>query len=111
MNYKIIRATTIPDSLEAFCSDLPRELSDELGAEVVAVSSPGKILEKYGIAEGIRTIAVSMERHISPFKDLKSLFGLIRVFRKERPTMVHSMTPKAGLLSMMAGWICRVPVR
>jgi glycosyltransferase involved in cell wall biosynthesis len=52
-----------------------------------------------------------MERHISPLKDLKSLWRLVRVFRRERPAMVHSMTPKAGLLSMMAAWICRVPVR
>lgn len=52
-----------------------------------------------------------MERHISPMRDLRSLWRLVRVFRRERPTMVHSMTPKAGLLCMMAAWICRVPVR
>lgn len=32
-------------------------------------------------------------------------------FRKEKPTMVHSMTPKAGLLCTIAGWMTGVPVR
>jgi hypothetical protein len=44
-------------------------------------------------------------------KDLKSLFALMRVFQKERPIMVHSMTPKAGMLCMLAAWLTRVPVR
>ena len=76
------------------------------------LSSPGEYwnyLERYG--NSVKRLEVTMERHISPIRDLKSLFGLIRVFRKEKPTMVHSMTPKAGLLSMMAAWFCRVPVR
>ncbi|RAZ61453.1 glycosyltransferase family 1 protein, partial [Klebsiella oxytoca] len=50
-------------------------------------------------------------RQISPFSDLKSLWRLVRVFRREKPDMVHSMTPKAGLLCMTAAWLARVPVR
>lgn len=108
---KIIRTTTVPVSLNTFCRGLLRELHEQDGYEVVAVSSPGDAMCEIEEREGVRTIAVPMERHISPLKDLKSLFGLIRVFQKEKPTMVHSMTPKAGLLSMMAAWFCRVPVR
>lgn len=107
----IIRTSTVPDSLNVFCKGLLRELQENEGYEIVAVSSPGPALEEIKEREGVKTIEVPMERHISPFKDLKSLFGLIKVFRKERPTMVHSMTPKAGLLCMMAAWVCRVPVR
>lgn len=108
---KILRVTTVPVSLNTFCRGLLRELQEQDGYEVVAVSSPGDAMCEIEEREGVRTIAVPMERHISPLKDLKSLFGLIRVFQKEKPTMVHSMTPKAGLLSMMAAWCCRVPVR
>lgn len=108
---KIIRTSTVPGSLNTFCRGLLRELQEKEGYEVVAVSSPGEQLDELAVREGVRTHAVPMERHISPLKDLKSLFGLIRVFRKEKPTMVHSMTPKAGLLSMIAAWICRVPIR
>lgn len=108
---KIIRTSTVPGSLNTFCRGLLRELREKEGYEVVAVSSPGEQLDEIAALEGVRTHAVPMERHISPLKDLKSLFGLIRVFRREKPAMVHSMTPKAGLLSMIAAWICRVPIR
>jgi glycosyltransferase involved in cell wall biosynthesis len=79
--------------------------------EVVAVSSPEKELEIVGKREGVRTVAIPMERHISVLKDVLSLMRMIRLFMKERPTIVHSMTPKAGLVSMIAAWITRVPVR
>ena len=108
---RIIRTSTVPGSLNTFCRGLLRELREEEGYEVVAVSSPGEAMREIAERERVRTAAVPMERHISPLRDLKSLVGLIRVFRRERPVMVHSMTPKAGLLSMMAAWVCRVPVR
>ena len=106
---KIVRATTVPMSLNVFCNGMLRELSKKY--DVVALSSPGKELEIVEKRELVRTIAVPMERHISLIKDVVSLFRLIKVFHNEKPTMVHSMTPKAGLLCMIAAWICRVPVR
>ncbi len=108
---KIIRTSTVPESLNAFCKRLLRELQEQDGYRIVAVSSPGEALDEVKQREGVKTYAVAMQRHISPFKDLKSLWGLIKVFRKEKPDMVHSITPKAGLLSMMAAWFTRVPVR
>jgi len=108
---KIIRTSTVPGSINTFCRGLLKELQDNSGYDVVVVSSPGDALNEIESREGVRTVAVPMERHISPLKDLKSLYKLIKVFYKEKPTMVHSITPKAGLLSMMAAWICRVPVR
>lgn len=109
MKKKIIRITTVPLSLDVFCRGLLRELSEEY--EVVAVSSPGPLLDEVARREGIRTAAVPMERRIAPLKDIASLWRLVRLFRKERPDMVHSMTPKAGLLSMMAARLTGVPVR
>lgn len=106
---KIIRTTTVPSSLVTLCKDMLRPLSEYY--EVVALSSPGEELETVAKREGVRVIAVPMERHISFLKDIKSLLSLICVFRKEKPTMVHSMTPKAGMLCMLAAWLTRVPVR
>ena len=106
---KIIRATTIPLSLNAFCKGMLRELSEKY--EVIALSSPGEELEEVARREGMRTVAVPMERRISLFKDLKALIKMISVLHKEKPTMVHSMTPKAGLLCMIAGKFSGVPVR
>lgn len=108
---KLIRTSTVPGSLNNFCRGLLKELQEKNNYDVVAVSSPGSALDEIRDREGVKTYAVAMERHISPFKDLKSLLGLIKVFRKEKPDMVHSITPKAGFLSMIAAWITRVPVR
>ena len=107
---KIIRTSTIPTSLNVFCRGLFQELKED-GYDLVAVSSPGPALDELEKRENVRAYRVPMQRHISPLKDLKSLWQLIRVFHKEKPEMVHSITPKAGLLSMIAAWICRVPVR
>lgn len=106
---KIIRASTVPQSLEVFCKGMLKELSEKY--EVVALSSPGEPLDRVREREGVRTIAVPMERHISLMKDLKALLAMIKTLRKERPYMIHSMTPKAGLLCMVAGTLTGVPVR
>ena len=106
---KIIRTATVPLSLDLFCRGLLRDLSSRY--EIIALSSPQPELDSIRRREKVRTISVPMARKIAPFSDLKSLFELIRVFRKERPDMVHSITPKAGLLSMMAAKWTRVPVR
>jgi len=107
---KIIRATTVPGSLNNFCRGLLSELKQD-GYEIVGLSSPGDDLHEVEEREAIRCVPVSMERRISPFKDFNSLINLIRIFHREKPDIVHSMTPKAGLLCMMAGWITGVPLR
>ena len=110
MAIKIVRCATVGTSLDTFCKGLLNELQEK-GFEVIALSTPDKDLEQLGKREKVRTIGVQMQRHIAPVKDLISLFRLVRVFIKERPEMVHSMTPKAGLLCMIASWVTRVPVR
>lgn len=106
---KIIRASTIPLSLNVFCRGLLSHLSAEY--DVVAVSSPGSDLDELARREGVRAVAVPMERRIAPLADLRSLRRLWRLFRREKPAMVHSLTPKAGLLCMMAARLAGVPVR
>ena len=107
---KIIRCATIGLSLNIFCKGILQDLKNQ-GYEVVAVSSPDEDLKQVAAREDVRTIGVEMERKISLFKDMKALWALYRVFRAEKPDMVHSMTPKAGLLCMMAAWMARVPYR
>lgn len=107
---KIIRCATIGLSLNIFCKGVLQDLKNQ-GYEVVALSSPDDDLRELAEREQVRTIGVEMDRHINPWKDLCSLWKLYRVFRAEKPDMIHSMTPKAGLLCMMAAWMARVPVR
>ena len=110
MPVKIVRTATVATTVDTFCNGLLSDLRAE-GYEVVVVTSPGPEIPEIERREGVRCVTVSMVRHISPLRDLRSLWQLIRAFRRERPDMVHSMTPKAGLLSMMAACVCRVPVR
>ena len=107
--HKIIYTSTIPLSLNLFYRGLFCELSQEY--EIIALSSPQSELAEVAKREGVKTVAVPMRREIAPVNDLMALWRLIRIFRCERPQMVHSMTPKAGLLSMIAAWIACVPVR
>lgn len=106
---KLFRIATIPTSLESLLKGQLRMLNEHY--EVVAVSSPGESMSVLRDREGVRTIEVPMERRISLVKDFISLLRMIWLFARERPDMVHSITPKAGLISMLAGWITRVPVR
>lgn len=106
---KIIRACTVAQST-TFFADIMRKMRRD-GYEMIAVTSPGAQLDALREEDGFVCYAVPMERHIAVWKDLKSLLRLISVFRRERPYIVHSITPKAGLLCMMAAWLTRVPVR
>lgn len=106
---KLFRITTIPLSLQIL-------LRGQLGFMkqyffVKSISSPGPELESVKIQEGIDTIPVEMARDISLLKDIKALWKLIQLFRKEKPEIVHTHTPKAGTLGMAAAWVCGVPVR
>lgn len=105
---KLIRACTVAQSVGFFTAMIP-ELR-QCGYDVVSVSSDGPELEAVRRA-GARTEVVDMQRHISPLKDLRSLWRMYRLLRREKPCIVHSMTPKAGLICMMAAWMARVPRR
>ena len=106
---KIIRAVTVPQSL-GFCREVMIKMR-AMGYDMVAVTSPGPELDELRDKDGFHCVAVPMERHISIVNDLKSLMRMISVFRKEKPQVVHSMTPKAGMICIVAAWLTRVPVR
>lgn len=106
---KIIRAVTVSQSL-CFCREVMIKMRT-MGYEMVAVTSPGAELDELKSEDGFRGIEVPMERHISLLRDALSLLRMIRVFCWEKPQVVHSMTPKAGMICMVAAWLTHVPVR
>lgn len=106
---KIIRAVTVSQSL-GFAREVMIKMR-KMGYDMVAVTSPGPELDELRGKDGFHCVEVPMERHISIVNDLKSLIKMINVFRKEKPQVVHSMTPKAGMICMVAAWLTRVPVR
>jgi glycosyltransferase involved in cell wall biosynthesis len=83
----------------------------ESGFDVVVVSSPGEVAARVAGAEGVRHIAVPMNRAIAPVEDVRSLVRLVVEMRAYRPHIVNASTPKAGLLATVAGWLTGVPCR
>lgn len=107
---KLIRITTVPQSLRGLLRGQLKFMSQN-GYQVLGISSPGDALKDVAVNEGVNTVAIEMTRTISPLKDVKALVQLIQLFRKEKPQIVHTHTPKAGLLGMMAAKIAGVPHR
>ena len=106
---KIIRTSTVSFSLDLLLRGQLAFLKEYY--DVVAISGQDAHLVNVAIREGVRTIPLSFQRQISPFKDFISLVKLYQVLRKEKPFIVHSITPKAGLLTMIAAYFAGVPIR
>lgn len=106
---KLFRITTVPISLNILLKGQLRYLNQFY--EVTAISGAGEELDEVEQREGVKVHPIAIERRISPLKDLVSLLQLYRYFKREKPDIIHSITPKAGLLSMIAAKWAGVPVR
>jgi glycosyltransferase involved in cell wall biosynthesis len=107
---KLIRITTVPMALRYLLPGQMRFMREQ-GMEVVMISADGKELSEVIEQEQCRHIIVPLTRKITPIRDLICLFQLVRIFIKEKPDIVHTHTPKAGLLGMLAAKISSVPNR
>lgn len=109
MKKKILRITTVPISLAILLRGQLKYMNDHY--EVIGVSSNGKQMAQLEEQENIETHVIEMTRNISPLKDLKSAYKLYKFIKKEKPFLVHTHTPKAGTLGMLAARLARVPNR
>lgn len=109
MRFKLIRITTIPLSLEKLLEGQLTYMNRHF--QVTAIAADKERLENYGRDNGLETFHVEMTREITPGKDLKALLELYRFFKREKPAIVHTHTPKAGIVGMMAAKMAGVPVR
>ena len=106
---KIIRVTTADISLNSLLKGQLKFLNQYF--EVVGVAKDTGVLKEVSEREGIRVVDAPLERPISLVKDIKGLWFLYRLFRKEKPWCVHANTPKGSLLAMIAAWFACVPHR
>ena len=106
---KLIRITTVPISLEKLLEGQLAFMKEHF--EVVAISAEKERLEAYGRNEGIRVFPLELTRIITPIKDLVAVYKLYKFLKKEKPSIVHTHTPKAGIVGMMAAWFAGVPNR
>jgi glycosyltransferase involved in cell wall biosynthesis len=110
MNKKLVRITTIPMSLKYL---LKGQLSfmGVNGFEVIMISSDGKELMDAIESEKCRHFIIPLTRKITPFRDVIAVFRLYLLLVRENPDIVHTTTPKAGIVGMLASFLARVPVR
>lgn len=107
---KLIRITTVPISFKVLLKGQLRFMASN-GFDVKGVSSEGEELKEVRENEGIVMEAINMSRKITPFQDFKSLWKMWNFLRKEKPQIVHTHTPKAGIIGMLAARLAGVPHR
>jgi len=106
---KLIRITTVPISLEKLLENQARFFKTYYS--VTLVSSQKEQLQKLAEEQGVNHFSLEMTRKITPLQDLRCLLQLIRFLRKDKPHIVHTHTPKAGIVGMLAAFITGVPLR
>lgn len=107
---KIAFIVTIPEMAYNFLWDHIMALRDIYEVHLIANFQNKFILNRF-LDEGIICHQEDIQRKISPVKDLKSIFFFTKLYRNHKFASVHSVAPKAGLVSTIAGWLARVPVR
>ena len=105
---KVVHVTTVAQSLQGLLLNQMKSIQSN-GYEVFSISSPGEEVPLLETA-GIRHVAIPMSRNVTPLLDLVSLVRLYLVMRQEAVTIVHTHTPKAGLLGQLAARFAGVPI-
>ena len=106
---KLFRVVTAPVSLEKLLNGQWEFFKTYY--DITAIASKDEELVAFGQANQTKTFGISLTRRITLFSDLKALWTLYFFFRKEKPLIVHTQTPKAGLIGMLAAFLARVPIR
>ena len=110
MSKKLIRITTIPMSLKHLLKGQMSYMCEN-GFDVIMISSEGEELKDVIENEKCIHLIIPFTRKITPFKDLIATLDLYRLLIKAKPDIVHTHTPKAGIVGMLASFLARVPVR
>lgn len=107
---KVIRITTYPISFKVLLKGQMKFISKFYNVLIISSEFENE-LKSISETEGVAYAIVNMTRKITPLKDLFALIKLIRLFKKEKPNIVHTHTPKAGTLGMIAARLSGVPTR
>ena len=105
---KICFVVAIAGTAQSFLRDHIKALHEDYDVYLAGNIKDVKELEMLDITSWKR---INVERPISLSNDLKAVFQLSSYFRKMKFDAVHSVTPKAGLVCALAGFIARVPIR
>lgn len=104
---KLCFVATIPAAIHAFSKGHIRASAEKWPVKIVSNPAGAELLSNLNA----QFIPLAIERKPAPWRDLRALIHLVMLFHRERFNLIHSITPKAGLLTMLAGWLAGVPVR
>ncbi len=110
MKGKILRITTVPVSLHKLLQGQPQYMMKN-GFDVILASAEGKEIPQIEKETGLSVNMLPLTRKISPFTDLKALWQTYKLIKQTKPDIVHTHTPKAGIIGMLAARLAGVPVR
>lgn len=109
MRHALVFVATTPFAVNAFLRAHLLALAETHDVTLCVNTTAYPLVDD--VARAVRVRHIDIARNIAPWQDLRALFQLLHCFRKIRPETVHSLTPKAGLLAMLAGWLAGVPWR
>jgi glycosyltransferase involved in cell wall biosynthesis len=104
---KVVRVVTASYVVPWHLGNTLRRITNDFEVTVVGQD----VSSNEGAYPGVQWMDIDLNRKVSIFADIRSLWALCRFLRACKPDIVHSIMPKAGLLSALAGFICRVPIR
>ncbi len=110
MRGKILRITTVPISLHKLLQGQPQFMIQN-DFEIILASADGKEISKIEQETGLKVHILPLTRKISPIIDLKALWKTYKLIKQTQPDIVHTHTPKAGIIGMLAAKFAGVPVR
>ena len=109
MNQKVLHITTVGSAL-SFIEGYAKLLQVN-NLDMQVVSNGDAAFEVFCKAENVKGFRCDMKREITPLADVRTIFKLIKIMRLASPAIVHTHTPKASLLGMIAAYVVCVPVR
>ncbi len=107
---KLLRITTVPISLQKLLQGQPQYMMQN-GIEVVLASAEDKEILEIEKATGLKVHILPLTRKISPLTDIRAVWKTYQLIKKEKPDIVHTHTPKAGIVGMLAAKLADVPIR
>lgn len=107
---RVLKIVTVPITFETILTGQMRFLNEN-GYDVTMVSANSAGIGALTAREGCPHQVVNFRRQISIWYDFLALVETLKLIRQLRPDVVHTQTPKAGFIGMLAAWLLGVPVR
>lgn len=107
---RLLRITTETYSLHILMKHQLKYMG-ERGVDVHMASTYDSNVPELEKQQNAPFYSLKLSRKLTPIDDLISLYHAVKLIKKVNPDIVHTHSPKAGIIGMLAAWICRVPVK